>query len=260
MFLMAIGPPACNPASRATPTRVAMTQPADNAEPARIDPPARPRTTDRRDERLAMVRTQIEDRDVRDPRVLNAMRDTPRHWFVPDEDQARAYADRPLPIGAGQTISQPYIVALMSELIELAPHEKVLEIGTGSGYQAAVLSELTDDVYTIEIIEPLARRAIATFEARGYRNIHARIGDGYRGWPDAAPFDAIIVTCAPEEIPQPLIDQLAPDGRLCIPVGPNNERGQQLIVVTKRANGELRREVRSAVRFVPMTGEAFGGR
>ncbi|MCA9256005.1 MAG: protein-L-isoaspartate(D-aspartate) O-methyltransferase [Phycisphaerales bacterium] len=237
-----------------------MTQPADNADSARVHPPDRPRTTDRRDERLAMVRTQIEGRDVRDPRVIAAMRNTPRHWFVTDEEQARAYADSPLSIGAGQTISQPYIVAHMSELIDLAPHEKVLEIGTGSGYQAAVLSELTDNVYTIEIIESLARRAIATFEAHGYRNIHVRIGDGYRGWPDAAPFDAIIVTCAPEDIPQPLIDQLAPDGRLCIPVGPNNVRGQQLIVVTKLANGELRREVRAAVRFVPMTGEASGGR
>lgn len=236
-----------------------MTRPADHAEPVEVKRIEKPRTTDRADERREMVRSQIRERGIRDHGVLEAMRNVPRHWFVPDRDQANAYLDRPLPIGEGQTISQPYIVALMTDLIDLDPGERVLEIGTGSGYQAAILSELTDAVYTIEIVEPLARRAGAAFEAHGYANIHARIGDGYRGWPEAAPFDAIIVTCAPEDIPQPLVDQLAPKGRLCIPVGPNDHRGQQLVVVTKRADGTLRREVKSAVRFVPMTGEADAG-
>ncbi|MCB9858357.1 MAG: protein-L-isoaspartate(D-aspartate) O-methyltransferase [Phycisphaerales bacterium] len=228
----------------------------EHVEVTRID---KPRTSDRSEDRQHMVESQVRARGVRDPRVLAAMGNVPRHWFVPTGDQASAYADRPLPIGEGQTISQPYIVALMTELIELDPGDKVLEIGTGSGYQAAVLSELTDEVYTIEIVEPLARRAIEVFNARGYSNIHARIGDGYRGWPEAAPFDAIIVTCAPEEIPEPLVEQLAPNGRLCIPVGPNDNRGQQLVVVTKQPNGKLRRESKTAVRFVPMTGEAEAG-
>lgn len=231
-----------------------MTRPADDAEPVRVFRQDGPRTDERSDERVRMVRTQIAERGVRDPRVLEAMRNVPRHWFVPAEEQGNAYLDRPLPIGEGQTISQPFIVAHMTELIDLAPGEKVLEIGTGSGYQAAVLSELTQSVYTIEIVEPLGRRAARVFADRGYSNIHTRIGDGYLGWPEAAPFDAVIVTCAPENVPQPLVDQLAPDGRLCIPVGPNDHRGQQLIVITRRADGSLHRETKTAVRFVPMTG------
>jgi len=205
-----------------------------------------------------MVRTQIAGRGVRDERVLAAMRNVPRHWFVPDSRQDSAYADRPLPIGHDQTISQPYIVAHMTELIGLRPGDKVLEIGTGSGYQAAILAELTDEVFTIEIVEPLGSQAKQVFHERGYAHIRSRIGDGYRGWPEASPFDAIIVTCAPESVPQPLIDQLADGGRLCIPVGANGRGGQTLIVLTKRPDGSIQREDKTAVRFVPMTGKAAG--
>lgn len=233
-----------------------MTRPADQSKPVTVSRVQRPRSPERTDERNQMVRVQIAARGVDDARVLDAMRNVPRHWFVPAADQPDAYSDRPLPIGAGQTISQPFIVAHMTQLLDLNAGEKVLEIGTGSGYQAAILSELTDAVYTIEIVESLGRRAAEAFQRRGYKNIHTRIGDGYRGWPEAAPFDAIIVTCAPENVPQPLVDQLAPDGRLCIPVGPNDNRAQELIVLTRDADGSLRREVKTAVRFVPMTGEA----
>lgn len=235
-----------------------MTHPRNESQPVDLTRGRRPRTAERADERNHMVDVQIAARGVEDSRVLKAIRDVPRHWFVPAAEQRGAYYDRPLPIGAGQTISQPYIVAHMTELLDLDAGEKVLEIGTGSGYQAAILSELTDAVYTIEIVESLGLRAAQVFEQHGYTNIHTRIGDGYRGWPEAAPFDAIIVTCAPEDIPQPLIDQLAPDGRLCIPVGPDDGRGQALIVVTRRSDGSLRRETKTAVRFVPMTGESQG--
>ena len=229
----------------------------DNRDPSR--PIARPRSDDRIAERRAMVDKQLRGRGIRDQRVLEAMRNVPRHWFVPDDEQANAYLDRPQPIGENQTISQPYIVALMSELIGLRPDEKVLEIGTGSGYQSAVLSELTTNVYTIEIVEPLACRAHEVFDRRGYTAIQTRIGDGHRGWPDAAPFDAIIVTCAPVTIPMPLIDQLAPCGRLCIPVGPAEPGGQRLIVVTRQPDGSIDSVIKTAVRFVPMTGEAEMG-
>jgi len=162
-------------------------------------------------ERSSMVRNQIESRGVNEPRVLDAMRFVPRHLFVPLDVRDRAYLDAPQPIGEGQTISQPYIVALMTSLLNLRGDEKVLEIGTGSGYQAAVLARLVREVYTIEIIEPLSRRAQKTFQEMGLRNVHARIGDGYQGWPEAAPFDAIVVTAAPEKVPQPLLDQLHRD-------------------------------------------------
>ncbi|MCH7884086.1 MAG: protein-L-isoaspartate(D-aspartate) O-methyltransferase [Planctomycetes bacterium] len=214
----------------------------------------RPRTGERAAERRKMVVDQIEARGVKDPAVIEAMRNVPRHWFVPVRLHRLAYADRPLPIGEGQTISQPYIVALMTEVLRLNPQSKVLEIGTGSGYQAAVLSEITPHVFTIEIVEPLARRAIQTFEERGYKTISSRIGDGYGGWPEHAPFDAIIVTCAPEHIPTKLIEQLKPGGRICIPVGAQG-RVQELIVATKRADGSLKRKSLIPVRFVPMTGE-----
>ncbi len=203
-----------------------------------------------------MVRKQIQLRGIRNPRVLDAMRNVPRHWFVRDSEQSAAYLDRPQPIGQEQTISQPYIVALMTELIELQPIEKVLEIGTGSGYQTAVLSELAYEVYSVEIIETLGRCASDLFQLRGYANIHTRIADGFRGWSDAAPFDAIVVTCAPAAVPQPLIDQLAPHGRLCIPVGPADPGGQRLIVMSRRQDGSIRTEIKTSVRFVPMTGEA----
>ncbi len=202
--------------------------------------------------RLKMVTTQIEARGVRDPRVLDAMRRVERHRFVPDWLSDHAYEDRPLAIGHDQTISQPYIVALMTELARVKPGARVLEIGTGSGYQAAVLSMLAGQVHTIEIVEPLARQASARLEALGYRNVTVRAGDGYRGWPERAPFDAILVTAAPPEIPQPLLDQLAVGGRLVAPVG---EGDQELVVVERTKAGNLRQRI-IPVRFVPMTGEA----
>ncbi|MFQ5491325.1 MAG: protein-L-isoaspartate(D-aspartate) O-methyltransferase [Phycisphaerae bacterium] len=202
-----------------------------------------------------MVKVQIQARGISDPGVLSAMRNVPRHWFVPRSASGQAYQDRPMSIGFGQTVSQPYIVALMTQLLELEPGQKVLEIGTGSGYQAAVLAELTDQVYTIEIVEPLAKRTIALLKEKGYHKIHTRIGDGYQGWPEAAPFDAIIVTCAPESPPQPLIDQLAVGGRMCIPVG-DKWGVQELIQLKKNPDGTLQRRRAEWVRFVPMTGEA----
>jgi protein-L-isoaspartate(D-aspartate) O-methyltransferase len=202
--------------------------------------------------RLKMVTTQIEARGVRDPRVLDAMRRVERHRFVPERLRDHAHDDRPLPIGHEQTISQPYIVALMTEEARVKPGARVLEIGTGSGYQAAVLSVLAGQVYSIEIVEPLAREAAARLETLGYRNVTVRAGDGYRGWPERAPFDAILVTAAPPEIPQPLLDQLAVGGRLVAPVG---EGDQELVVVERTAAGLQRRRI-IPVRFVPMTGEA----
>ena len=208
--------------------------------------------------RHKMVRRQIEARGVHDTAVLAAMRTVPRHRFVPRHQVGNAYQDRPLPIGEGQTISQPYIVALMTEMLRLEPDDRVLEIGTGSGYQAAVLAELCCEVYSIEIVEPLGLRARALLDTLGYDNIALRIGDGYRGWPEHAPFDAIIVTAAPDHVPRPLLDQLAPGGRLVIPVGDDY---QQLEVHTRRERpgpGKplFDRETLLSVRFVPMTGEA----
>jgi protein-L-isoaspartate(D-aspartate) O-methyltransferase len=205
--------------------------------------------------RRRMVDTQIRARGISDPRVLAAMAHVPRHQFVPDTVRAQAYDDYPLPIGAQQTISQPYIVALMTSLLELSGDEKVLEIGTGSGYQAAVLAELAREVYTIEILEPLSATAQKTIGGLGYRNIQFRVGDGWAGWPDAAPFDEIIVTAAPEKVPQPLLDQLKVGGRLVIPVG---SFFQDLLVLTKTATGLEKKNV-IPVRFVPMTGEAQKG-
>jgi protein-L-isoaspartate(D-aspartate) O-methyltransferase len=202
--------------------------------------------------RAEMVTTQIVSRGVRDPRVLDALRRVERHRFVPDSLRDHAYEDRPLVIGHGQTISQPYIVALMTEEARVKPGARVLEIGTGSGYQAAVLSVLAGQVSSIEIVEPLAARAATLLQALGYANVTVRAGDGYRGWPERAPFDAILVTAAPPELPQPLLDQLAVGGRLVAPVG---EGVQELVVVERTAAGLQRRAV-IPVRFVPMTGEA----
>jgi protein-L-isoaspartate(D-aspartate) O-methyltransferase len=204
------------------------------------------------EERERMVEEQIEARGVADPRVLAALRAVPRHEFVPADQRAYAYEDRPLPIGEGQTISQPYIVAVMTELLQLSGDEKVLEIGTGSGYQAAVLGRVAREVYTIEIVPGLARRAESDLRRLGYANVHVRQGDGYRGWPEHAPFDAIIATAAPEHVPQPLVDQLAVGGRLVLPVG---DVFQDLVLVTRDAKG-VRQERLLGVRFVPMTGEA----
>ena len=198
-----------------------------------------------------MVRDQIEDRGVRHPGVLRAMRATPRHLFIPPAARDLAYEDRPVPIGYSVTISQPYIVAWMSELLEPAKTHRVLEIGTGSGYQAAVLAQLVERVYTIEIVPELAQSARALLEKLGYRNITVREGDGYRGWPEEAPFDRVILTAAPREVPQTLIDQLAPGGRLVAPVG-GSPFTQELLVIDKRPDGSIRRRSMGGVAFVPM--------
>lgn len=201
--------------------------------------------------RETMVREQIAARGIRDPRVIESMRQVPRHLFVPPADRERAYIDAPVPIGEGQTISQPYIVALMTELVRPQSADRVLEIGTGSGYQAAVLSGLVRHVYTIELEETLARRAEAVLREKKYDNITVRVGDGYVGWPEHAPFDIIIVTAAPEQVPQPLIDQLKPGGRLIVPVGPRFTV-QQLQLIEKDASGAIRTKNVSPVMFVPM--------
>jgi protein-L-isoaspartate(D-aspartate) O-methyltransferase len=204
------------------------------------------------DERGRMVREQLADRDVADPRVLAAMRAVPRHEFVPPALRDRAYDDTPLPIGHDQTISQPYVVALTCELAAIRPDARVLEVGTGCGYQAAVLAELARDVYTIEIVEPLARAAVATLARLGYDRVHVRAGDGSAGWPEAAPFDAIVVAAAPPEVPPALFDQLALGARLVIPVG----RDDQLLEVHRRTPAGVEVARVAPVRFVPMTGGA----
>jgi protein-L-isoaspartate(D-aspartate) O-methyltransferase len=204
-------------------------------------------------ERQRMVTEQLKARGISDERVLNAMNKVPREEFVPADDRAAAYTDHPLPIGYDQTISQPYIVAFMTEQLHPKLSDRVLEIGTGSGYQAAILAELVAEVYTIEIAEPLARNAEATLARLGYKNLHVKVGDGYKGWPENAPFDAIIVTCAPDRVPRPLTDQLKDGGRMIIPVG--NRFAQELYLLEKK-NGQLKESAVLPVRFVPMAGEA----
>ncbi len=218
------------------------------------DPPGAAKYVEQRDR---MVETQIEHPGwgadpVRSPEVLEAMRRCPRHVFVPQTEQRHAYADSPLPIGHGQTISQPYIVALMSELLELTPESKVLEVGTGSGYQAAVLAHLTPHVYTIEIVKPLAERAKKTLAEQGYKTVQCRTADGYFGWQEHAPFDAIIVTCAAGHLPPPLWKQIKPGGRIVVPIGGQHEV-QRLVVITKTADGKRKSESVLSVRFVPLT-------
>lgn len=203
------------------------------------------------DARIKMVTEQLESRGITDPAVLDAMREVPRHRFVPESVLGWAYADGPLDIGEEQTISQPYIVALMTELIVPGPQMKILEVGTGSGYQAAVLAQIVERVYSVEILPDLADGARAVLADLKITNVEVRTGDGYDGWPEQAPFDAIIVTAAPPSIPQPLLDQLATGGRLVIPVG---RRNQDLLVVTRTADGFERQTV-TGVRFVPMTGK-----
>lgn len=213
---------------------------------------ARAANDERLVERERMVAEQIIGGGITDPAVIEAMRRVPRHRFVPDSVAAEAYEDHPLPIGFGQTISQPFIVAYMTQALELKPEDKVLEIGTGSGYQAAVLAEIVSQVYSIEIVEPLAKRAEATLRALGYHNVHVRVGDGYQGWPEEAPFDAIIVTAAPDHVPQPLLDQLAIGGRMILPVG----KFLQELVLIRRTDKGFERTTLLPVAFVPMTGEA----
>lgn len=203
--------------------------------------------------RQKMVDRQIRARGVRHQAVVEAMANVPRHRFVPQPLQTMAYVDHPLLIGHEQTISQPYIVAKMSELLDVGPGQKVLEVGTGSGYQAAVLAHMGADVYSIEIIPALGQRARKTLAGLGYRRVHVAIGDGYLGWPDHAPFDGIIVTCAPSHIPQPLQDQLAEGGRLVIPVGPAGKR--QELVLLRKVDGKIQKEKVFPVRFVPMKNE-----
>jgi len=197
-----------------------------------------------------MVADQILSREVKDQRVLAAMAAVPRHEFVPPDQRPSAYEDRPLPIGEGQTISQPYIVARMTELLEVKAGDKVLEIGTGSGYQAAILAELTPQVYTIEILPTLASRAEQTLHRLGYHTVKVKTGDGYQGWPQYAPFDAIIVTCAPEDVPKALVEQLREGGRMVVPVGP--QWTYQTLYLLRKQRGELTQQAVIPVRFVPM--------
>ena len=203
--------------------------------------------------RRRMVASQLAGRDIKDQRVLAAMGKVPREEFVPADQRPFAYDDRPLPIGEGQTISQPYIVALMTELLEIKPGDKALEIGTGSGYQAAILAELGADVYTIEILPALAQRAEQTLKRLGYTAVKVKTGDGYLGWPEHAPFDAIIVTCAPEEVPKPLADQLREGGRMVVPVGP--QWTSQTLYLLRKQEGKLTQQSVIPVLFVPMVRE-----
>lgn len=207
-------------------------------------------------ERRRMVDQQIAAHGVRDPEVLAAMRRVPRHLFVPSDGQSRAYGDHPLPIGHGQTISQPYIVGYMTEILRLKPEDRVLEIGTGSAYQAAILAEIVDHVVTIEIVEPLAQSAARGLEQIGYRNVTVVEGDGYFGWREDGPYDAIMVTAAAEHIPPPLIEQLKPGGRMVIPVGRTGWT-QNLLLVHKMPDGKIRTENLLPVRFVPLTRRTY---
>ena len=202
-------------------------------------------------ERTRMVKEQLEARDIDDRRVLDAMRRVPRHLFVPEPVRAQAYRDSPLPIGYNQTISQPYIVAFMTQELDVEPEHRILEIGTGSGYQAAVLSVIAKAVYSIEIVEPLAERSRATLQELGYRNVQVQTGNGYLGWPEEAPFDRIMVTAAPEEVPPALVQQLKIGGRMAIPVGSGT---QQLRILRRTATGTETLQT-LPVRFVPMTGK-----
>ncbi len=254
-LLMAVAPPGCTAgrsereAGADAAEAEAMEAEATEAEAMEMEAETLDATALARDR---MVRDQIEARGVRSPRVLAALRAVPRHELVPEEQRPHAYEDRPLRIGHGQTISQPYVVAVMTDELELSGDERVLEVGTGSGYQAALLGKLAREVYSIEIVEPLAERARDDLQRLGYRNVHVRHGDGYQGWPEHAPFDAIVVTAAPDHVPEPLIEQLAVGGRMVIPVG----RGvQELLRITRDERG-IHEQRLFDVRFVPMTGKA----
>jgi protein-L-isoaspartate(D-aspartate) O-methyltransferase len=209
-----------------------------------------PQPSDFAAQRRQMVQQQLMGRGISEQRVLDAMAKVPREEFVAPESRVASYEDGPLPIGYGQTISQPYIVAFMTEQLRPKSSDRVLEVGTGSGYQAAILAELVSEVYSIEIVEPLAKNAEATLQRLGYKNVHIKFGDGYKGWPETAPFDAIIVTCAPDKVPQSLVDQLKEGGRMVIPVG---DRFAQQLYLLEKKNGQLKQSATLPVRFVPMT-------
>jgi len=204
--------------------------------------------------RNRMVQRHLVERGIKNPKVLDAFRTVPRHRFLPPTTQRQAYDDESIPIGEGQTITPPYDVAFMTEVLDPKPTDKVYEVGTGSGYQAAILSRLVKEVYSVEIHEPLSRRATAVHQALGYTNIHTRVGDGYVGWPEAAPFDAIIVTCAPQKVPQPLLDQLKEGGRMVIPLG--DRFNQSVHLITKKDGKRIDRQLQPTL-FVPMTGRAL---
>jgi protein-L-isoaspartate(D-aspartate) O-methyltransferase len=211
-----------------------------------------PAVSDFAAQRQLMIQQQLVTRGVNNERVLAAMAKVPREEFIPPDSRTASYEDGPLPIGYGQTISQPYIVAFMTQQLRPKPSDRVLEIGTGSGYQAAILAELVSEVYSIEIVEPLAKNAETTLQRLGYKNVHVKIGNGYEGWPEEALFDAIIVTCAPDKVPQPLVDQLKDSGRMVIPVG---DRFAQQLYLLEKKNGQLKQSATLPVRFVPMTSE-----
>jgi len=224
---------------------------SDGEQKPKSDLAATPNEDQFTKQRLRMVERQIRARGIRDQAVLEALRKTPRHRFVPETYRHLAYEDHPLPIGQNQTISQPFIVAYMTEAAEISPQDKVLEIGTGSGYQAAILGEIAREVYSIEIIPELAERARHTLGELGYKNIQVRAGNGYLGWPEHAPFDAILVTAAPDEIPKALVEQLAAPGKMVIPVGVGD---QEMVIITKTKDGVVEKRT-MPVRFVPMTGK-----
>jgi protein-L-isoaspartate(D-aspartate) O-methyltransferase len=204
-------------------------------------------------QRRRMVQRHLVERGIKNPRVLEAFRTVPRHRFLPPETRRQAYDDESIPIGEGQTITPPYDVAFMTEVLDPEPTDKVYEVGTGSGYQASILSRLVKEVYSVEIHEPLSRRATQVIKELGYSNVHTRAGDGYAGWPEAAPFDAIIVTCAPQNIPPPLIEQLKEGGRMVIPLG---DRFNQVVHLIQKKNGKLTDHQLRPTLFVPMTGKA----
>jgi len=254
LFLSCRGNAGDNTAVNSDKSSLKFQKSGDQAEPNQLLVWNRPRSNERQQERKQMASEIRRYYSLNAPKVLEAMQNVPRHWFVPAEQQVNAYIDSPLPIGHDQTISQPFIVAYMTSVLALDPNSRVLEIGTGSGYQAAVLNEFTPHVFSIEIVKPLGERAIEVFKKYEYNTIRVKIGDGYKGWPEHAPFDAIIVTCAPDKIPEPLLDQLKPGGKMIIPVGKQRD-GQHLILVTKDLKGKISKRSMMPVRFVPLTRE-----
>lgn len=252
-FRIALSPRLADaPGPRSPPDEEAL--PAPEAPPKVVKRPVSAEEAYFAKARRQMVEQDLRGRDITDSKVLEVMGRVAREQFVPPDLHSNAYADRPLPIGHGQTISQPYIVALMTQLVRPNSRSRALDIGTGSGYQAAVLAGLCKEVHSIEILKPLADDAATRLKELGYKNVRVRCGDGYRGWPEHAPFDVIVVAAAPDHVPQPLVDQLAPGGRMVIPVGPYFQ--QELVLVEKQKDGSVRQRTITGVGFVPMTGEA----